>query len=189
MQYKELFNRTYQLLRHSNSEWEAITSAEEDSQKTLNDFVLPMAGLCALAAFLGIIFTKVNFERALIEAIISLGKSFGGVYFSFFVLQETAKKFGLERNKTHFLQLAGYSYSVIFVIDIITNLIPELFFLNFMKIYIFYVVWEGVSFCTSIPEEKRTSYVIFAAAVLLISSIIINKALYFFLPGAEIVAG
>lgn len=189
MQYKELFNRTYQLLRNSKSEWEKITSTEEDSQKTLNDFVLPLAGLCALAAFLGIFFTNINFERALVGAIISLGKMFGGFYFSFFIFQESANKFGLERNKTRFMQLAGYSYSVIFVIDIITNLIPELFFLNFTKLFIFYVVWEGVEYCTQISEEKRRTYVIFAASVLLISSFVIEKVLYFFMPGAEIVAG
>jgi hypothetical protein len=188
MQYKELFDRSYQLLKHSSSEWEKITSSESDTKNTLNEFVLPMAGLCSLAAFLGIMFTKVSFEKALIEAIISIGKSFGGVYLSFYILQETANKFNLERNKVRFMQLVGYSYVVIFVTDFVTHLIPELFFLNFLKLYIFYVVWEGVAFCTQVAEDKRRTYVIYVSVVILLSSLIIERALYFFMPGAEIIA-
>lgn len=189
MQYKDLFKRTYQLIISSRTEWEKITSSEDTSSKVINDFVLPLAGLCSLSAFLGIIFINAEFERALVAAIISLGKSFGGVYLSFFVLQETAKYFDLKRNKTRYMQLVGYSYVIIFIVDIIVNLIPELFFLNFLKLYIFYIIWEGVDFCTKISEEKRIKLVIGTTILILASSLIIEKLLFKFMPGAEIIAG
>ena len=188
MQYKQLFTRTKNILRSPRTEWEKIKTEEFNSQQVLNDFILPMAGLCALSAFLGILFQGLGFEKALVSVIISLGKSFGGVYFSFFVLQEIAKFFGLQRSKTSFMQLAGYSYVVIFVVDIIANLIPELFFFNFLKIYIFYIVWEASEVLFLVEEKKRTGFVISVSFLILLSSLIIERVLLIFMPGAEIIA-
>lgn len=188
MQYKELFNRTKNILSTPRNEWAKIKTEETKSSQVINDFILPMAGLCALSAFLGIIFQGAGFEKALVAVIISLGKTFGGVYFSFFVLQETAGYFGLKRRKIAFMQMAGYSFVVIFVVDIIANLIPELFFLNFLKIYIFYIVWEAVEILVQIEEKKRAAYVISVSLLILLSSLIIERILLIFMPGAEIVA-
>lgn len=188
MQYKQLFNRAKNILRAPRTEWEIIKSQETSSSQVINDFVLPMAGLCALSAFLGVIFQGAGFEKALVSVIISLGKTFGGVYFSFYVLQETAKYFGLQRSKIGFMQIAAYSYVVIFVVDIIANLIPELFFLNFLKLYIFYIVWEAVEIIVKVEDKKRTAYVIYVSLLILLSSLIIERLLHIFMPGAEIVA-
>ena len=187
MQYKELFNRTKNILSAPRTEWANIKAGETNSAQVINDFVLPMAGLCALSAFLGILFQGAGFEKALVSVIISLGKTFGGFYFSFFVLQETAKYFGLKRSKKTFMQMAGYSFVVIFVVDIIANLIPELFFLNFLKIYIFYIVWEAVEILVQIEEKKRAAYVISVSLLILLSSLIIENVLLLFMPGADIV--
>ena len=193
MLYKELFKKTYRLLRNCRREWANIVGREENSDKVINEFVIPMASICALSAFLGILFQSENFkkalEKALVEAIISIATSFGAVYFCFFALQETAKYFGLERNKTRNLQLVGYSFAVIFTIDIVTNLIPELFFFQIFKLYVVYIVWEGVEFCSNIKEDKRVGYVLYTSVLILLSSIIIEKILNYFMPGAEIIAG
>lgn len=188
MQYQQLFRRTFNLIRYTRKEWQAIVDKEDNSNTVINDFVLPMAGLCSLAAFLGILFQGAGFEKALVSAIISLGKSFGGVYLSFFVLQESSKFFGLERNKTRFLQLSGYSFVIIFVIDLIVKLIPELFFIPILQLYIFYIIWEASDVVLNISEEKRSQFVISASLLILFSSIIIEKVLLLFMPGAEIIA-
>lgn len=177
MQYKQLYNRTKNILRAPRAEWAKIKAEEINSSQVINDFILPMAGLCALSSFLGILFQSAGFEKALVSVIISLGKTFGGVYFTFFILQETAKYFGLKRNKTAFMQIAGYSFVVIFVVDIVANLIPELFFLNFLKIYIFYIVWEAVEIIVQVDEKKRTAYVIFVSILVLLSSFVIEQVL------------
>lgn len=188
MQYQQLLKRTVNLIRITRKEWKSIVKHEDSTNAVLNDFIMPLAGITALAAFLGILFQGLGLEKALVSAIVSIGKTFGGVYFSFFVLQETARYFALERNKVRNFQLAGYSYVAVFVVDIVLSLIPELFFLNILKVFVFYLVWEGVEFCTKIDEEKRRSYVIMVAMVILLSSYIIEKVLFIFMPGAEIVA-
>lgn len=187
MQYKELFTRAFNLIRYTRKEWQKIVDEEDNSNAVINDFVLPMAGLCALTAFLGILFQGLGFEKALVSAIISLGKSFGGVYLSFFILQESTKHFGLERNKTRFLQISGYSFVVIFVIDLVVKLIPELFFLPVLELYIFYIIWEASEVVLNISEEKRSQFVISASLLILFSSFIIEKILLIFMPGAEII--
>lgn len=188
MQYQKLLNRTFNLIRHTQKEWQEVVDKEDKSEIAINDFVLPMAGLCALAAFLGILFQGAGFEKALVSAIISLGKSFGGVYLSFFVLQESASYFELERNKTRFLQLASYSFVIIFVIDIVVKLIPELFFLPILQLYIFYIIWEASDVLIKVKESKRSQFVIAASILILFSSFIIEKILLLFMPGAEIIA-
>ena len=188
MQYQQLFKRAFNLIRHTRKEWQSIVDEEKNSESVINNFVLPMVGLCALTAFLGILFQGKGFEKALVSAIRSLGKTFGGVYLSFFILQESAKYFGLERNKVRFLQLTGYSFVIIFVIDLIVNLIPELFFLPILKLYIFYIVWEASELILKIKEEKRSQFVISASLLILISSYIIERVLLIFLPGSETIA-
>ncbi len=189
MQYQQLFKRAFNLLRYTRKEWQNIVSNEKDSNPVINDFVLPMTGLCALAAFLGVLFQGAGFEKALVSTIISLGKTFGGVYLSFLLLQESSKYFGLKRNKTGFLQISGYSFVVIFVIDIIVKLIPELFFLPVLELYIFYIIWEASDVVINIDESKRSQFVVFASLVILLSSFIIENLLLLFMPGAEIITG
>ena len=189
MQYKQLFNRTKNILSTPHTEWAKIKADETSSTTVINDFVLPMAGLCALSAFLGMLFQSLGFEKALVSVIISLGKTFGGVYFTFFVLQETAKYFGLKRNKLAFMQMAGYSFALIFVVDIIANLIPELFFLPFLELYVFYIIWEASDVIVKIDEKERVKYVISVSLLILISSFIIGQLLSEMLKvSSEIVA-
>lgn len=189
MLYKELLKKTFRLLRYSREEWEEIVHKEETISKVRDNFIIPMAGLCALSAFIGVLFQAINFEKAIIEAIVSFAKAYGGVYFSYMLVQETSKLFGLERSKVRNMQLIGYSFGTIFVLDIITSLIPELFFLEIFKLYVFYIVWEGVEFCTAIKDEKRVGFVIFVSVVILCSTYIIEFFSNQFLPGAEIIAG
>jgi len=170
MQYRQLFNRTKDIISSPHTEWEKIKAEETNSSQVVNDFVLPMAGLCALSAFLGILFQGAGFEKALVSVIISLGKTFGGVYLTFFALQESAKYFDLQRNKLSFMQVAGYTYVVIFVIDIIVNLIPELFFLNLLKIYVFYIAWEAAEVIVKIDDKRKVTYVIIISAIVLASA-------------------
>lgn len=190
MQYKELFFRTYNILRFSSKTWQTIVEEEDKSEKVINDFIIPLAAICALSAFLGVLFQSWIFEKALVSAIITIGKSFGSVFLSFFLLQETMERFfNLERNKVRNLQLVGYSYAVIFALDIIANLIPDLFFLRFFKLYVVYVVWEGVEFCTKVQDNKRVPLVLYISALILLSCIIIEKFLLIFMPNQEIIAG
>lgn len=190
MQYKELFKRTYNLLRQPRLEWQKIAEEENNHTKVINDFVLPMIGLCALSAFLGQLFQSSGLEKALIAVIVSLGKHFGAVYLSFFILQETASYFGLKRNKTAFMQIAGYGLVTVFVVDIVYKLIPELFFLPILELYIIYLIWEGVEVLTTIDDKKRVSYVLFAALLLLALSFGIEAILSnTIVASSEIVAG
>ncbi len=188
MQYKKLYQRTVGILRRPRKEWEKIKANEPDSRTVINDFVLPMTGFCALSAFLGIMFQGIDFEKALVSVIISLAKSIGGVYFSFFMLQESASYFGLQRNKTDFMKMAGYGFVVIFVVDIVVNLIPELFFLPILELYTFFLIGEAIDTFTHIEEKKRTGYILFATLIIIISphviEFILNKVL---MPGAKIV--
>ncbi len=188
MQYKQLFKRTYGLLRHSSKEWEVIAAQEGGVQPVFNDFVLPMAGLCALSAFLGILFQGLGFERALIAVIVSLGKSFGGVYFSFFALCELTKRFGLKRDKVILMQISAYGFVVVFVIDLLFKLTPELFFLPFFEFYTFYIIWEAVDKLLDIEDKKRSLFVVLLSLIILFFAFAIELFLKKMLtPGSEIV--
>ncbi len=167
MEYKRLFNQIYRLLRQPRNEWQRIVEQEKDSTNVINNFVLPMIGLCALSSLLGQLFQGEGFEKALIAVIVSLGKNFGGIYITFFILQETTKYFGLERNKTAHLQLIGYGFVTIFTVDIIHKLIPELIFLPFLQLYLLYTIWEASEIVIKIDDKKRVIYVLFVTLLML----------------------
>ncbi len=190
MQYKELFKRTYMLLRQPRTEWQNIVNQEQDKDKTINDFVLPMVGVCALAAFLGQLFQGAGLEKALIAVIVSLGKNLGGVFLTFLILQETAKYFGLKRDKTAHMQLAGYGFVTIFVVDIVYKLIPEFFFLPVLQLYLIYIMWEASETVAKVEDKRRVAYVLFISFLILILSIGIDNILSHTIKAStEIVAG
>ncbi|MDL2278470.1 hypothetical protein LJC57_07750, partial [Parabacteroides sp. OttesenSCG-928-G07] len=88
--YKEIFKWVILLMSQPGKAWEMLANKEEKEDDFLTRFVYPLIGLVVLAAFLGILFTRKEFDvqLALKASIRALIAAFGGFYLSAYLLNE-----------------------------------------------------------------------------------------------------
>ena len=128
------------------SERGLVSEKGEKQEEFLSRFVYPLIGFVTVAAFLGVLFTRKEFdlELALKSSIRTLVSSFGGFYLGAYLMNEIWQGiFKREKDLKLWLRFVGYSSSLMFALNIVLMLLPEFFFLRIFILYTFYIVWEG----------------------------------------------
>ena len=85
--YKEIFKLVVAIISQPGKAWDILTRKEEKDDEFLSRFVYPLIGFVTVAAFLGVLFTRKEFdvELALKSSIRTLVAAFGGFYLASFV--------------------------------------------------------------------------------------------------------
>ncbi len=80
--YKEIFKLVVAIISQPGKAWDILTRKEEKDDEFLSRFVYPLIGFVTVAAFLGVLFTRKEFdvELALKSSIRTLVAAFGGFY-------------------------------------------------------------------------------------------------------------
>lgn len=174
MNYKEIFKIAILLISSPAKAWEEIR-LEEDRRKVFTAFVYPMIGLCALAVFLGSLFTNgwggpESFQIAMKNCCVVAVALFGGYFLAAYAMNEIGvKMFGLSNDMLLTQQFAGYSLVVTFLTGIITGLLPEFGLIALiLQFYIIYVVWVGADVLMNIKETQRLKYTLIASILFLV---------------------
>lgn len=141
--YKELFRRIWQLIINPEKEWDVIKNENKTFNNVLSDFALPIIGLVTVAAFIGyaLKFQDFNLEYALKHTTIVFISLFASIYIIFFLLGLIMLSDGFKKNDV--IALTIYSSTMWYLLSFITELIPELFFLNIFVIYNAFVIFQG----------------------------------------------
>lgn len=184
--YKEIFKWVIAIISQPGKAWEMLTKKEEDSDLFLSRFVYPLIGLVTAAAFVGVLFTRKEFdvELALKSSIKTLVASFGGFYLSAYLLNEIWQGlFKREKDLRLCQRFVGYSSSLMFTLNIVLMLLPEFFFLRIFILYTFYIVWEGAGPYMRVEENIRLKFVGIATAIILITPALIEFVLFLLMPG------
>ena len=176
--YKEILKWVIAIISQPGKAWEMLTKKEEKGDEFLSKFVYPLIGLVTAAAFLGVLFTRKEFdiELALKSSIKTLVSSFGGFYLSAYLLNELWQGF-FKRTKDMKLcqRFVGYSSSLM--------LLPEFFFLRIFILYTFYIVWEGAGPYMQVEEKERLKFAGIATVVILLTPAVIEFVLFMLMPG------
>lgn len=184
--YKELFKWVIVLISQPRRAWEMLTQKEEKGDEFLTRFVYPLIGLVTIAAFVGILFTRKEFdvELALKSSIKTLLSSFGGFFLSAYLLNELwGGMFHREKDLKLCQRFVGYSSALIFTLNLVLMLLPEFFFLRIFILYTFYIVWEGAEPYMHVEEEIRLKFAGIATAIILLVPEIIGIILSMLMPG------
>jgi hypothetical protein len=184
--YKEIFKWVIAVISQPGKAWEMLTKKEEDNDEFLSRFVYPLIGLVTAAAFIGVLFTRKEFdvELALKSSIKTLVSSFGGFYLASYLLNEIWQGlFKREKDMKLCQRFVGYSSSLMFALNIVLMLLPEFFFLRIFILYTFYIVWEGAGPYMQVEENIRLKFVGIATAVILITPALIEFVLFLLMPG------
>lgn len=187
--YKEIIRWVIAIISQPAKAWEALTTKDEDNDAFLTRFVYPLIGLVTLAAFLGVMFTRKEFdiELALKTSIKTLVSSFGGFYVAAYLLNEIWQgMFKREKDLKLCQRFVGYSSSVMFALNIVLMLLPEFFFLRIFVLYTVYVVWEGAPIYMHVDEKDQLKFVGIATGLILLTPTIIDVILFMLMPGLRV---
>ncbi|MCD8041478.1 MAG: YIP1 family protein [Tannerellaceae bacterium] len=187
--FSDIFSWVIQLITQPGKAWRKLADKEETEEQFLSRFIYPLIGLVTIAAFVGILATRKQFdsEVALKSAIVALVSAFGGFFLSAWSLNEIGHALlGRAKNMKQWQRFVGYSSVLMFSLEIVLSLLPEFFFLRIFLLYTFYIMWEGAGPFMQVEEKERLKFVSVSTAVVLLMPAVINYLMVVFMPGLRV---
>ena len=192
----DLVNRVKQILVSPKTEWQTIDGENDASMIVLTKYVLLLAAIPAIAAFIGygiIGYSVLGHHFASIsigikQAIIQYISMVGGVYIIAFVIDILATNFGSQKNFDKAFSLVAYSYTPAFIGGIFYIYYSLSIIASLAGIYSLYLLYIGLTPMMKTPDDKHTSYFVVSLLVMIaalfilgmiLTSIIIGSALRF----------
>ncbi|MDR2914017.1 MAG: hypothetical protein LBV74_04150 [Tannerella sp.] len=185
--FKNLFNTAISLIFKPSDAWKGLSEKRtDDNESFLSGYVYSFIGMITLAAFIGVLFTRKEFDLqiALKASILALLSAFGGFFLaSYFINELWHTLFHRERNIKLCQCFVGYSSSLMFSLNIVLSLLPEFFFLRFFVLYTIYIVWEGAIPYMDVEESEQLKFVSISTIIIVLTPLIIEFILGLLMPG------
>ena len=141
-------------------EWDVIAGESSSTVDLLKNYALPLAGISAVAGFIGAVFVgrSVPIGSGLVSAVLWLGISLGAVYALARIIDALAPNFGGEKNSAQALKVAVYSATPMWVVSVlaIVPALGRLMWLGFF--YGLYLLYLGLQRLMKSPPEKVLGY-------------------------------
>ena len=179
MNYKELFRRLFTLIASPRKAWVEI-STESPRRDVMASFVYPLIALCGLAVllsnFLNDGMERSVYQPALMEMCSYCIALFGGFFLAAWLLDTLRQRLlGHAADMPEAQLFVGYAMGVVLAADILAVVFPQLFiFWWLLRVYVLYVVWEGSDVLFAIPDDKRFTFAVAAAAAVVLSPAVIR---------------
>ncbi len=179
MNYKELFRRLFALIATPKKAWIEI-SCESPRRDVMGTFVYPSIALCGLAVLLSAFIhdglARNVYQPALMEMCSCCISLFGGFFFAAWLLDMLRQRLLGHASDMPGSQLfVGYTMGTVFLANILAGIFPQYFIFWWMlRIYVFYVAWEGCDVLFAIAEEKRLTFAALASVAVVLSPVIIR---------------
>jgi len=180
-----LIERVKNILITPKKEWDVIAAKEEGHVTVLTSYLLILALIPTIAAFIGwgFIGFKVAFihvasiEFGIRYAAIQFITIIGGAYLTAVVLNELAPKFGGQKNFNKAFQLVAYCYTAICVAGIL-HILPSLGTIaSLVGLYSLYLLYIGIKPMMTVPEDKVSTYFWISLLVMVVVFFVIGLIL------------
>ncbi len=174
---KSLVDRAKAILLKPQEEWPAIATETTSTTQLLTRYVLPLAAIGPVAAFIGgQLFgfggfgfsIKPSFTGALSTMLVGYIMAIVGFFVVAFLANFIAGKFDGETNNSQAQKLVAYSFTAAWLAGIF-SLIPSISWLGILGLYSIYLFYTGAAPLMKIPQEKTIAY----TAVTFIAGIIV----------------
>jgi hypothetical protein len=187
--FNNIFNRLGGLIFKPAETWYRLSDTREEKETFLSRYMYPLAGLIALAAFVGVLFSRkeFSFEIALKSAVKALISNMGGYFLAVHLMSELWRSvFHRQRNTTLWYCFVGYASALMFALNMVLALLPEFFFLRAAVLYTAYIIWEGATSYMHVPEEERLKFSAWTSAVIIATPLAIDYLLFLMMPGLRL---
>lgn len=166
-------------------EWEKIDTENTDMKTVIMSYVLPLAVLSAICAFIGYAFigVDVGFFRmkgmnwGIYQAIVVFLGAIISVLVSTYVVDMLAPSFASEKNLNKSAQLVGFSYTPALIGGFL-SIFPALGIIgSLFGLYGIYLWYLGLGPLKNTPEDKKVVYMVVSILVLIVVSFVIGTIL------------
>ncbi|MBI5646733.1 MAG: YIP1 family protein [Ignavibacteriae bacterium] len=182
-----LVDRAKNIIVSPKNEWAVIAEESPDVGSIITTYVLPLAVVASIAAFIGygiigvpIPFfggTSASITVGISQAVLNLILSVISVLLTAFVVDALAGSFASEKNFGRAVQLVAYSYTPMWLGGIF-NVYPPLGVIgSLFGLYGFYLIYLGLPHTMKTPKDKVVIYLIVTILVLLVIYFIIAAIL------------
>jgi Yip1 domain len=186
-----LVNRVRNILLNPNAEWDVIALETPDRNRIMAGYVVPLAGLAALAALIGFSLIGVSifgvrtfgFSYGIYVAIRIFINALITVYIASLIVDNLAPSFASERNMGRSMQLVAYSFTPVWIGGLLA-IIPALAIIGgLFGLYGLYLMYLGIPKLKHTPADRHVGYfvvsllvtiVVFAVIGWIISMLFVN---------------
>lgn len=173
-----LFERAKNILITPKTEWEVIKNEQTTVSDLFTKYVLILALIPAIAAFIGYSVVGVSFGpfgsfkmpigRGLLYLVLYYGMSVGAVYLLAFIVDALAPSFGSKKDMLASLKVVAFSYTAAWVAGIF-QILPMLGILSALgSLYALFLMYLGLKIVKETPEDKLVGYFIVVIIVAIV---------------------
>ncbi|HEX5128861.1 MAG TPA: Yip1 family protein [Usitatibacter sp.] len=175
-----LVDRVKKILMSPKTEWDVISAEATTNQQLVVGYVLPLAAVAAIAAFIGQVVIgvsvpfmgtmRVGVLTALVGLVFAIVMAVVMVFVLGFIADALAPSFGGQKNMAQAVKVAAYSYTPVWIVGILA-IIPALGLLGILAaIYAIYLMYLGLPKLMKAPEDKAVGYTV----VVVIAAIVVG---------------
>jgi hypothetical protein len=185
----DLVSRVKNICLTPATEWDVIERETVPAGTLITGYVLPLAGVSALAGFVGgsiiggLVFGRTPIVAGLVIACLTMILAVVTVWIVAFIIDALAPSFGAQKNSAQAFKLAVYSFTPAWVAGVL-NILPLLGMLAVLGgLYGIYLMYLGIPRLMKCPQDRAAGYTI----VVVICAIVVSALLSLF--SGLIVAG
>ena len=179
----KLIERARNIVVSPKTEWDAIAADPTPTRALITGYVLPLAAVAAVAAFIGIVFigqslgplgtVRMPVVAGLVGLVFQLAMAVAMVFLLGFIIDALAPTFGGQKNMSQAVKVAAYAYTPVWIVGIL-SIIPALALLGILAaLYAVYLVYLGLPRLMKSPQEKSAGY----TAVVIVVAIVLGIVL------------
>lgn len=181
--YRSLMVRLRNLVISPVGEWRTIHRESDTFNDMLGNFALPLVGLVTMATFVSHLINQQAFilELALKKAVLVFVALLGALFLSWYVVSGLLKYFQFVASGELAAKLVIYSSGPLYVISFLTALVPEIFFIQILAFYSFYLAWLGVRDIAGPAHYRKLPFSVIIGVLVLAIPFLIRIALLNFI--------
>lgn len=195
-----LVQRAKNILITPKTEWQAVAAESTPHMPVITGYVLPLAAVAALAAFIGSVFVgaslgplgtvRTGVVAGIVALVLSVVMSVVMVFVMGAIIDALAPTFGAQKNMSQAVKVAAYAYTPVWVLSVLT-ILPALGLLVIIgALYAIYLLYLGLVAVMRAPQEKAIGYtavvVVVGIVVGVIISMVVGAVSLAFAPAASL---
>ena len=184
MDLKQLWNRTFSLLRNPKMAWEEIRDEKIDRDALYKKYLIPFAAIYALSTFVGsLVWTRSeSFAEIVVQTLVDFAVPTASAIILAYAIERLATNFDSTKDLTLSTKLAIFSLLPLFFFMTIGHLIQPLNgVMRLVSFYSLYVLWLGFKPVLGTVTEQRLGYtvltVLIFVGITLVAHLIVRGAL------------
>lgn len=182
---ENIVSRSWGLMMSTSQTWEGI-KAENSNRSAFKTYYVPFMLVCVsvVLVFKMLYADSDRIQTALVYAVLTVLSYMGAFFFTRYLTTRFIKVNHPTKNDASIIEkIISYSFAVVFVLKIVTTIIPSLFFLQILNIYTVYLVWEGCRVMFDMDEDERGKIMLIIGLSAMFVPALISKIVQLMLPG------